>query len=400
MEVYILDSLLRRVAVVDVFESLIWTERFAAFGDFELVINSTRESRGLFSAGTRLAVNTSLRVMTVETVEDNTDAEGTTRLTVKGRSLESILLDRVAKKSLSNTTTEPLWVLNGTPIQVLNWMFNDICRTAKLDPGDRIPFLQQGTIYPNSTIPAPTETIRWEQEPDQLYNAITALCDQFEIGFRLVRNFDTSQLYFDFYTGSDRTTQQDDLPAVVFSPSLDNLQNTTEFTTIEDTKNCAYVFSDQGFEVVYPLGIDPEVEGFDRRVLIVKADTLTMEDEDGDPVTPTSADISAYLVQKGLEELSKHRTWSAFDGEHSKTSDYVYEVHYYLGDLVEIRNADGVANIMRVTEQIMVSDEQGDRSYPTLAINQFINPGAWLSWNFNQTWLDLDDSPTTWADQV
>ncbi len=97
MEVYILDSLLRRSEVVDTFESLIWTERFAQWGDFELVISSTHESRGWFTAGVLLAVNTSDRVMIVESTEDERDSEGRSLIRVKGRSLEILLMDRIAK---------------------------------------------------------------------------------------------------------------------------------------------------------------------------------------------------------------------------------------------------------------------------------------------------------------
>lgn len=64
MEVYVLDSLLRRSEVIDRFESLIWTERWASWGDFELAIRSTYGSRGLLRKGTQLAMNQSDRVMT------------------------------------------------------------------------------------------------------------------------------------------------------------------------------------------------------------------------------------------------------------------------------------------------------------------------------------------------
>jgi hypothetical protein len=44
---------------------------------------------------------------------------------------------------------------------------------------------------------------------------------------------------------------------------------------------------------------------------------------------------------------------------------------------------------MQVSEQIFVCDGEGERSYPTLAINQFIMPGSWLAWDYNQVWIDL-----------
>lgn len=388
MEVYILDSLLRREKVVDRFESLIWTERWSVYGDFQLVIQSTNESRSNFVAGTRIAQNESYRVMTVDTVENITDSEGKALLKVSGVSLEKILDDRIAKDTLSDLTTEPKWILTGTPGDIARQIFNDICVLGNLDPGDVIPFLMPGTIFPEDTISESTDIITVELDLTTVYQAIKQLCDLYDLGFRLVRNFDTSQLYFDIYSGSDRTTLQTDLAPVVFSPDLDNLKNTTEFTTIAQSKNIAYVFSPVGFEVVVPQDVDPEVEGFERHVLLVRADDIT----DPDPEI-----ASALMIQRGKEELSKNRSFSAFDGELNQYSEYKYGVHYNLGDLVEMRNSDGVTNNMRVTEQIFVSDKEGERSYPTLAINLFITPGSWLAWDYNQVWADLGLTEY-WAD--
>lgn len=390
MEVYILDSLYRRIQVVDRFESLIWTERFFAYGDFELSLHSTLDSRTKFPVGTRFAINESYRVMTVNTVEDSTDADGKATLKLTGKSLEAILDDRIARGTLSDLTTEPKWILTGTPVDIANKIFHDICVVGTLNAADVIANVIEGTIFPEDTIAEPSEIITVEIDPTTVYQAIKNVCDLYGIGFRLVRNFDTSQLYFDIYTGSDRTTQQTTLPAVVFSPDLDNLQNTTELTSIASYKNVAYVFSSVGHEIVYPQDVDPTVTGFERHVLLVKADDI----KDEDP-----AIASAKMIQRGKEELSKNRQYFAFDGELNQRSAYKYGVHYNLGDLVEMRNTDGATNQMQVVEQIFVSDKEGERSYPTLAINKFITPGSWSAWDYNQEWEDLDSSPEAWADQ-
>ena len=381
MELYILDSLLRRETVVDKFESLIWTERFSTAGDFELVMQSTASSRKLFKSGVKVAVNESYRVMSVESVEDVTDAEGRALLNIKGPSLEMILDDRVAKNVFADTFNTPTWDMTGTPAAIARKIFTDVCVTGVLNVGDKIPFIQPGTIFPADTIAESAISISIELELKTVYAAIKDLCDMYDMGFRLIRNFDTSQLYFNIYMGSDRTTRQSNLAAVVFSPELDNLQNTTELTTSELYKNVAYVFSPVGYTTVYPLGIDPSTMGLERRVLLVNADDIN------DPDPPTAL---ALMIQRGNEELSKHRTFTAFDGELNQNfSSYKYGVDYQLGDLVEMRNIDGMSNNMQVTEQIFVCDKDGERSYPTLAINQFFLPGTWVSWDTNQVWIDL-----------
>lgn len=390
MEVYILDSLYRRDQVVDKFQSLIWTERYSAAGDFELHLPSILENRRRFVPGVRLACNTSYRVMTVETVEDSTDSDGRKMMKITGPSLEDILDDRVARGTLGDLTATPKWALTGTPGNIMRQIFHDICVTGILDAGDKITSVIEDSIFPPDTIAEPSDEYTVELELATVYKAEKDLADLFGLGFRLIRHPVTSLLYWDVYSGSDRTTQQNTLPAVVFSPELDNLQNIKELTTINLYKNVAYVFSPVGHEIVYALDVDPTVEGFERRVLMVRADDIT--DEDG----PTA---SAKMIQRGKEELGKNRRFSAFDGELSQRSQYKYGVDYNLGDLIEMRNTDGNTNYMQVTEQIMTSDEEGDKSYPSLSINRFITPGSWSSWDYNQEWADLEPSPEEWADQ-
>lgn len=391
MELYVLDSLLRRDTVIDKYVSLIWSERFNEYGDFELLIYSTIGSRNLLKAGTFLAMDKSFRVMVVETVEDDIDADGKKLLSVKGRSLEMLLLDRVAKESLNDLTTSPTWTITDTPAAVARKIFHDICVTGILNACDVIPFVTEGTFMPTSTIGEPVDPITVDLEPISVYDAIQNICKVWNLGFRLLRQYDLSLLYFDIYSGSDHTTSQTTLPAVVFAPELDNLQNTKELTTIDAAKNVAYVFSPAGFQMVYPVGVDPDVEGFDRRVLMVNANDITTE----------NPDVDSALIQRGLEELAKNQTVKSLDGEISQNSKYVYGTHYNLGDVVEMRASDGVTNNMRVTEQIFVSDGEGERSYPTLTVNTYINTGSWLSWLNNKVWADFEGVTVDqyWEDQ-
>lgn len=381
MELYTLDASLRRTEVIDVFESLIWTEKYREMGDFELHIESTPETRKLLTAGTKLAVNTSYRMMEVETITDESDEDGKKFLKVVGPECVRVLEDRLAKASTANLTTDAAWTLTGTPGAIARKVFTDICVTGTLSPWDKIPFIQPGIVLPVGTLPEPADSINYVVEPDTVYNQIKKICETYDLGFRLIRYFDTSKLYFEIYTGDDRTTSQTTRAPVVFAPELDNLQKTTELTTYAGVKNVAYVYNEQGYVEVVAQGTDPEVSGFDRKVLYVKADIL-----EG---TPTTQQITDYLTQKGVEELAQAQPMSAFDGEINQNSTYKYGTDYNLGDLVELRNSDGATNRMRVTEQIFVSDEQGDRQYPTLAMNLFITPGSWLAWDYNQIWADL-----------
>lgn len=381
MDVYILDESYRTIDVIDKFESMIWTERFRSWGDFEFKLLSARENLVRLTAGVRLFIEDSHRVMIVETIEDTVDTEGREILKVRGRSLEMVMENRLARDSMADLTTEPKWSQTGPPYLIANSMFDHIVSDPALDPGDFIDIgVGSDGVFPEDTIPFLLDDVLYEIDMMSLYQAIRDLCYIYGMGFRIIRDVD-GQLWFDTYMGSDRTTQQTTLPAVVFSPAMDNLTNVTEFSSDALYKNVAYVVSKVGSEIVYGLDVDPAISGFDRRVLFIKADDI-------DDPSPTVA--SAQMIQRGLDELAKNRKITAFDGELNQNSKYKYETDYNLGDLIEFQNDTGVRTIMRVVEQIFISDKQGDKSIPTLEVYASVTPGAWNTAPPDLAWNDAD----------
>jgi hypothetical protein len=389
MELFTLNEAFRREAVVEGYNSCLWAERYSAWGDVEIVFPSDRPVRSLLKEGTQLGLDKSYRIMTVEDLEEGVNDDGEEILTVTGRSIESKLDDRAAidPLTLGGTEVKAKWDLTGLPAALARKIFQDICVLGLLSPDDTFPFYTAGTLLPAGTIPEPTDSVTISLDPDTAYNSIKKICDIYSLGFRMVRNPDASQMFFEVYTGDVRTSAQTAFPAMIFSPELDNLSNTKQLTSISQLKNVAYVIGKNGSTTVFATGVDPEVTGFERRVLLVMADDIDL--------AAGSPELEAALQQKGLEELSKYLKIFTFDGEIA-SNNLRYMVDYDLGDIVEQRNADGFTTEMRVTEQIFVQDEEGERSYPTLTVNQVINPGSWLSWSSNQKWAEVPEG-VFWA---
>lgn len=381
MEFYTLDSLTRREYIIGRFESFIWSERFSSYGDFELVIPSTPDNRQKLAVGTMLACSESFFIMTVTTIEDQDTDDGQSMLKVTGVSLEQQLEDRIAAAALTDTVTNPKWILTGTPADICRQIYREICYDGALNVQDIFPLITP-TYTTGDTNPEPPDVITVELELQSVYAAIKTLADRWSLGFRMARNEFADPVYFDIYTGNDRTSRQTDFPPVIFSPELENLKNTTQLKSSANYKNCAYVFSPEGFELVYPDDIAADSTGFDRHVLMINMTDI----EVGDP------DASLKMIYKGYEELEKYRPVVAFDGEISQTSQYVYGIDYVLGDLVELRNADNYLTYMRVTEQIFVSDAEGDRMYPTLSVAPFDESGSWIFGTSYRKWEDYGPS--------
>lgn len=377
MELYLLDNLLRRTRVVDRFESLIWTERFKDVGDWNLSIHASHEHRSLFTVGSIWALNESKRVMSVDSVEKAKDDDGRDMINITGQSLEFILEDRVAADGLNGIDGNPDWPHTGTPADTARHIFKRICIDGLLSAQDKIPFIGVENQFPRDTIREPTDTVTMVMERPTVLSAIKQLCDTYGMGFRLTRDGDKSKLNFNIYTGSNRTGRQTDYTPVIFSPNLDNLKDVSEIISEVGYKNVAYVFSKFGAMVVYAEPDDVGRSGFERRVLVVEATDIDL---------PAGAELNAALLQKGKDELAKHRRLMGFDGEVPQNSAYKYGIHYELGDIVEMHDGDGASHDMRVSEQIFASDSSGDRSYPTLTLDQFTTPGSWMAWDYSQVW--------------
>lgn len=370
MELYRLDSQLKATDVVDLFESLIWTERWADVGDFELDIASTPSTRSMFTTGTHFAMNKTYKVMTVKAVEDKTEDDGKRMLKVTGNSLEEILQDRLYAQLQSGTQIMTDFIVqNKTAANAMRDAFAFDCVGGQLSSANIIPNYVAGNLYPTDSIAEDPTLISRMQKATDVLSFLKDMSSIYDLGFRLYRNPDTAQVLFNVYAGSDRTINQSTLSPVVFSPDLDNLLKPTELATIDKYKNvCRAVGGSytnaSGDKFTYQVtayapGTPSTVSGFDRReMLLVVTDDLS-----------SYADQSAELLNRAKVELAKVRPLTALDGEVSQYSNYVYGKDYYLGDKVTEQNSDGLAYTMRATEQIFAQDDQsGERSYPTLSV--------------------------------
>lgn len=379
MDLYILNGEFKRDQVVESYESMIWTERYSAYGDFEMIIDPGLAEQPLFSSGTYLGTNLSDRVMVVDTTEKTDDSEGVQKLKVTGKEITEILTSRPNRVGLTEPEPQDQ---TGLPAAVMRDIFNTLIVTNTVVE-DRLP-IAMGDPSPTS-IPEPADSVTIRFELDTLYGSLKKIADIYNLGFRIFKDGDTGDLYFEVYSGDDRTSGQTVFPAVIFSPQLDNLTDTTDLVSFALLKNVAYVHAPNGSRMVYANGADSSTSSWNRKVMFVKADDI---DE------AAGAPLQALLEQRGQEALAENRVVIAFDGEISQTV-YTYGVDYNLGDLVEKRNDQGTSAIMRVTEQIFISDKEGERSYPTLSLDLLVDEGSWLSYGVTQ-WADTD--PLEWED--
>lgn len=94
MEVYVLDKELKIVGILDDYNSLIWTERYAEAGDFQLDLPASYDKVKLLQRDRYLKIKDSNETMIIESISIKTENRAP-HMTVTGRSLVSILDRRV-----------------------------------------------------------------------------------------------------------------------------------------------------------------------------------------------------------------------------------------------------------------------------------------------------------------
>ena len=95
MDLLVLDKNFTAIAILDSYESFIWTERFNEYGDFELYLPANSYFLEILKPDYYLQRNDSERLMIIEEIQIKTDVDEGNHLTITGRSLESILCRRI-----------------------------------------------------------------------------------------------------------------------------------------------------------------------------------------------------------------------------------------------------------------------------------------------------------------
>lgn len=375
VEVYVLDSNYLRSDLLEGFFNLSWSERFQEPGTCEIVVPHNPTNVVLYATGTLIGLNISDRVMVVEKSYEEVSDDGAKTLKVVCNEVVNILKDRVAWKDAAALGEEPEWVRRGTPKEIVDWVVGRaiVGLYTPMSAQDKIPGILTRSTYPPDNIPPHESSISVIlKDPKNVLEYIKEICEGYKLGFRLYRDHNVGGLCYNTYSGSDRTIGQGDLEPVVFSQSLDNIQNQSLMESFEDYATSIYVYSKRKFTHVYREGFDPNKSvGLKRHVGLLKVD----EPEE----LVTVADVTAYHWELGLRELEKLSPIFLLEGEIAKTTQYVYNKHYYLGDLVSFQGLNGYANNMRVVEYTISIDSGETKHYPTLSVETLLEPGSWAN---------------------
>lgn len=294
MEAIFMDGAWNMTRIIDAFSSFIWTDRYIGCGDFELRYPMTESALEGIQIGSYLTNGESDRYMIVEGIEMLTSVEEGNTVTIKGRSLESIL-DRkiVLDKTILTGSFQSaiLRLLNANIIFPTNPNRQTLGLSFQYSTD---PIVDSMTI--DATIEAGTN----------LYDAIYDLCTEKHVGFRILPG-DNALMIFELYSGQDRSYGQNKVPWVVFSPKFENIQETDLILSVETLRNVIYAESTyterlenedgetEEIERTIRVVINDEYSGLDRREMYIESSITPEQINKEDFGKPEDrVDISQY----------------------------------------------------------------------------------------------------------
>ena len=287
MDIWVLDKTLEANDIVDTFNSLIWTDRYDEYGDFEIYTSVTDQALSLLQMDYYLQSRSSEHVMIIEEVLIDTDPENGNSVTITGRSLESLLSRRIV-------WTQTL--LDGSVQDCIKKLLDENVISPK-DVNRKIP----NFVFETSVEKAVTEPkITAQFTGDNLYDVISEICRLTGLGFKVTLN-DKKQFVFKLYAGADRTYAQTENPYVVFSPKFENIANSNYLESKKEYKNVALV-AGEGEGAERKTTSVGEGSGLERRELFVDARDISTTTEDN--VTLSDEEYKKQLAQRGDEKLA------------------------------------------------------------------------------------------------
>lgn len=357
MNIEILDQDYKMIAIVDEYESFIWTDRYNQPGDFEIFSPITYDNLNIFARDYYVRLTGSEHTMIIEDIVYSSSAESGKSIKVVGRSLESILDRRIVWG---------VYNVDGNLQDEVERIFNDCI----INPSDKDRKISN-FVFEKSSDPRITElTITNQYTGNTLLDIIQTLTDEFDIGWKIVLN-DQNQMVFSFFVGTDRSYSQREVPYVVFSPAYDNIIESTYTIAGATLKNVILVAGEDNTYSVdgetVSLGERPKIyrtvgsgTGLLRREIY--ANQVGIEQEEGS----TREDYETKLDQFGQEELQKYTVTKKFDGQYETKLGFKYGTDFFIGDTVEVADEFGNQASSKVIEFIWSSNiSNGEEAYPT-----------------------------------
>lgn len=348
MDIYVLNGLNGKSAIITSYESVIWNMQYFGQNDFQLIVSATTENINLLKPGAYLVRDIDIteneyqNIMVVQNFKLDFDLEKGWVLTVTGKGLKNDLLKRRivwARTNLSGLAEV------GIRQVITDNVINPIDSNRKIDN------------FVLDTINNFTETIEMQLLGENLATWLEEICVTYGYGWDVyIKN---NQYVFKLYKGINRSYDQSEVTPVVFSPEFDNLLTSSYDYNMTEYKNAA-VIGGEGEGVDQRFAYIGTTAGLNRYEAYIDGSNVS---SNGEIIT-----LETYiqmLQEYGQTQLNQTAFVEKFSGDIDPSGLYSINQDYFLGDIVQVDNENGISAVTRIIEIIYAEDENGSSTVPT-----------------------------------
>lgn len=340
MELYVFDSSLSFVGLLDNFTSLQWTRRYAKCGEFELHCSLNPENLALLARGNIVWKKDDPEAGFIEYRQLAQDTEGKETLVIKGKFLSGYLNRRIIwGEEILQTTAE-----------VAARTLVDKHGITPTDTNRIIPNLMLGVSQ------GFLQAVNYQTSYANLLDEVEVLCGLSNLGYRVNLDVTNKKLVFEVYEGLDRTPTQSINPRAIFSKEFDNILTQQYTDSLNNFRNTVLI-GGMGEGTVRKLVTVGAFSGLERFELFDDAKSLTNVVND---VTLTDLEYTDTLIESGNSKLSETQEIQTFDSTVNLNSNLVYKTDFDLGDIVTcVSKKWGLTLDTRITEIKEIYEEAG-----------------------------------------
>ena len=345
--------------------SIAWIERYRDSGEFEIVAPVSSGLRTSLPEGCYISHLDTYEVMVVENHEISDEKASETEIVITGRSLETILNQRIIGSNITwpatvgTELTDYLVGSNKTWDQIFALIHAHINPAYLIDNDDAFP-----NILPVlDVVKTAGDSIARYAKRDELHEYLLTLLDIDDLGLKTMRpgpwttHGDDVTTSIVIHDGVDKTAD------VAFSYDEGEIESGEYLWSNKNLKTSALVTGKWMQTIVH--GTEDE---YARRVMYVDGSDI---DEDYDVAPTAGAQQTAVLASmtiRGQEALAAQNHVAVENVEIAKNSvRHAYRTDYNIGDLVMVEGNYDEETTMRVIEYVEIEDEKGEHNYPTLA---------------------------------
>ena len=348
MNLFVLNTKFETVYVVNEFESFIWTDRYYAAGEFELVLPPSKFDRTYITFGNYLWFSESEHLMIIEYIETDSDATEGDTIIIKGKSLEYILFRRIVwGERIFNTTLQ-----NG---------IQTIINESIISPSIAARRISNFVFKVNNNVRINSIKMDTQYTGDNVYEIVQSLCEENGVGFRVLLNETNKTFEFELYDGTNRSYDQIALPQVVFSSKYSNINECEYVENREEYKNVTLV-GGEGEGSARRYVTVGTTSGLERREIFTNAAHVRSE---VDGQTIPASQYNAELAQEGQKTLKDNKIQQAFDGDIDYSRPFKFGKDFFVGDIVEVEDNYSMQGKFRIVEYMWSYNKSEISCYPT-----------------------------------